>query len=89
MRIRNGFILRRMPEMNLVMPAGTMTKEYHKTVILNDTAAFLFELLQQREETVSSLTEALLREYDVDESRAAAAAESAVSDFREAGLLEE
>ena len=89
MRIKEGFILRRTPDMNLVMAAGKQMKEYHRMVVLNGTAAFLFEQLQKQEATAASLTDALLQEYEVDRPRAEAAVESVLHDFREAGILEE
>ena len=88
MKIREGFILRKMPDMNLVLPKGTMVKDYHKTVVLNDTAAFLFEQLVQ-DCTIEDCADALVKEYDIAYEKAYGAAKRTVADFKEAGLLED
>ena len=41
MKIKEGFVLRKMPGMNLVMPVGENIKTYKGSVMLNDTGAFI------------------------------------------------
>ena len=43
MKIKDGFILRKLPGMNLVMPTGKNVKTYNGSLVLNDTGAFLFD----------------------------------------------
>ena len=64
MKIRDGFILRRIPGMNLVMPAGRNVKSFNGLLMLNDTGAFIFERLQTGS-TPEETAQALTREYDV------------------------
>ena len=45
MKLKDNFVLRRLPGMNLVMPAGEEIQSYHGALMLNDTAAFIFECL--------------------------------------------
>ena len=42
MKIKEGFILRKVPGMNLVMPTGKNVKDFNGSLMLNDTGAFLF-----------------------------------------------
>lgn len=88
MKIREGFILRKLPDMNLVLPKGAMVKDCRKAVVLNDTAAFLYEQLEQ-DCTAEDCAKALMREYDIDYERACRAAEQTIAGFKEAGLLQE
>lgn len=47
MKIKDGFILRKVPGMNLVMPTGKNVKTFNGSLMLNDTGAFVFEHLQK------------------------------------------
>ena len=61
MRTKDGFVLRRVPGMNLVMPTGKNVKDFSGALMLNDTGAFIFEKLQKgatAEETARALTQA-------------------------------
>jgi len=86
-KVREGFVLRKLPDMNLVLPKGAMVKDYHNAVVLNDTAAFLFAQLETGS-TAEGCAKALTEEYDISYERAYAAAERTIADLQEAGLLE-
>lgn len=47
MKIKDGFILRKVPGMNLVMPTGKNVKTFNGSLLLNDTGALIFEKLQK------------------------------------------
>ena len=64
MKIRDGFILRKVPGMNLVMPTGKNVKSFNGSLMLNDTGAFIYEHLQKGS-TPEQTAEALTQEYDV------------------------
>ena len=64
MKIKDEFILRKVPGMNLVMPAGRNVKSFNGLLMLNDTGAFIFERLQTGS-TPEETAQALTREYDV------------------------
>lgn len=87
MKIKDGFILRKVPGMNLVMPTGKNVKSFNGSLILNDTGAFIFEKLQKgasAEETAQALT----REYDVTLDTASADVQNTVASLIEAGVAE-
>ena len=87
MKIKNGFILRKVPGMNLVMPTGKNVKTFNGSLMLNDTGAFIFEKLQKGstpEQTAGALTE----EYDVALETAGADVRSAIASLIEAGVAE-
>ena len=44
--IKEGFVLREMPGMNLVMPTGTNVKKFKGAIMLNDTGALIFSELK-------------------------------------------
>ena len=87
MKIKNGFILRKVPGMNLVMPTGKNVKEFNGSLMLNDTGAFIFERLQKGstpEETVQALTQ----EYDVSLDTASTDVQKTIDSLIEAGVAE-
>ena len=86
MKLRDGFVLRKMPGMNLVMPTGETAKEFKKTVVLNDTAAFIYELFQNGE-SLSSAAEKVVETYGIDHDTAVHSVEVTASDLKEAGLF--
>lgn len=87
MKIKEGFILRKVPGMNLVMPTGKNVKEFNGSLMLNDTGAFIFEHLQKGstpEETVQALTQ----EYDVSLDTASTDVQKTIDSLIEAGVAE-
>lgn len=65
MKIKEGFVLRKVGERSVVVPVGEMSKEFHGMITLNGTAAFLWEYFQE-EHTLEEATDALYDEYCVD-----------------------
>ena len=87
MKIKDGFVLRKVPGMNLVMPTGRNVKEFNGSLMLNDTGAFIFEKLQKGstpEQTARALTE----EYDVALDTASTDVKNTVASLIEAGVAE-
>ena len=87
MKIKDGFILRKVPGMNLVMPTGKNVKTFNGSLVLNDTGAFIFEKLQKGA-SPEQTAEALTREYDVSLDTASADVQNTVASLIEAGVAE-
>ncbi len=87
MKIKEGFILRRIPGMNVVMPTGENIRHFRNTVTLNNTAALIFEKLQQGE-SVQAIAEDLSARYGISTNEAAEDVNSIFEDFLEMGLAE-
>ena len=88
MKIKEGFVLRKLQGMNVVMPSGENIKDYKKAVVLNDTAVFIYEKLAQKE-TGEKIVKAMIFEYDIDRDKAEAAVGGTIRDLSEAGIMEE
>ncbi|MDD3832558.1 MAG: PqqD family protein [Oscillospiraceae bacterium] len=69
MKILSGYMLREVGGESIVVPVGSRTVDLRGIIKLNDTAAFLWEKLQD-ECTRQELVSAMLDEYDVDEETA-------------------
>ncbi len=87
MKIKNGFILRKVPGMNLVMPTGENVKEFNGSLMLNDTGAFIFERLQKGS-TQEEIADALTQEYDVSLDTVSADVQKTIDSLIEAGVAE-
>ena len=87
MKIKDGFVLRKIPGMNLVMPTGKNVKSFSGALMLNDTGAFIYERLQKgvtADETAQALTE----EYDVALETASTDVQNTINSLIEAGVAE-
>ena len=86
-KIKEGFVLRKMFDNNIVMPAGSEVKDFKGVLVLNDTGALIYEQLKAGksvEETAQALTDA----YDVTLEKALADVQKTIADLQEAGVAE-
>lgn len=87
MKIKDNFILRKVAGSYVVVPVGKLTLDFNGIINLNETGAFLFELLQKGAER-EELIDKLLAEYDVDRARAEADIDKFIQSVKEADVLE-
>ena len=87
MKIKDGFVLRKVPGMNLVMPTGKNVKAFNGSLMLNDTGAFIFEKLQKGS-TPEETARALTQEYDVSLDTASTDVQNTINSLIEAGVAE-
>lgn len=87
MKIKEGFVVRKIAGDTVVVPIGKNIDSMNGTIVLNDTAAFMWEQLQT-ETSAEEITERLLTEYDVLPEKAAADTEKFLSVLREHSILE-
>ncbi len=86
MKIKDGFVLRKVCEEFVVVAVGRQTLDFKGIIRLNDTGAFLWEQLQ-KECTAAELAAALAAEYAVDADTARADADEFIQSLRAADLL--
>ena len=79
MKIKQGFVLRKVAENYIVVPVGEMAKKFNGVIKLNESSAFMWKKLEQGIE-FNDLVKAVTDEYDVDIERA----ESDVKAFTDA-----
>ena len=87
MKIKQGFVLRNVADATIVVPTGSASIDFNGMITLNETGAFLWRLLEN-ETTEEQVLEAMLKEYDVDESTARAGIARFVAKLEHEGLLE-
>ena len=87
MKIKDNFILRKVADSYVVVPVNSLTLNFNGIITLNETGAFLFELMQkgtEREELIAGL----LREYEVTPEKAAVDVDKFIEKAKEANVLE-
>lgn len=87
MKIKDDFILRKVADTYVVVPVNSMTLDFNGIINLNETGAFLFELLQNSA-TKDELLIRLLEEYDVSKQKASSDIDIFIEKVKEADILE-
>ena len=85
MKIKDGYILREIAGEYVVIPSGE-NLNLNQMITLNETGSFLWKKLTDGA-SEEELVEALLAEYDVDETRARAAVTAFAAKLREHAFL--
>ncbi len=86
MKIREGFILRKIGDDIIVVPVGKASADFHGMIKLNNTAAAIWECIAEgknEDEIVASL----LDKYDVSKENAINAVRNTVDTLSKAGVL--
>ncbi len=87
MKIKKDFILRKVADSYVVVPVGKLTLDFNGIINLNETGAFLFEILQKGAER-EELIERMLEEYEVTPEKAAADIDIFLEKVKNADVLE-
>ena len=70
MKIRKGFVLEKVGDSYLCCAVGKLAREFSGFVRLNETGAFLWEILESAEVSEDELVSKMTAEYDIDEATA-------------------
>ena len=87
MKIKKGFVIRKVGGDSVVVPVGELSKNFHGMINLNETGAFLWQFYTE-DHTLDDGVNALLNEYDVEESLARADVEQFIKTITENGFAE-
>ena len=87
MRLLEGFVLRSIGKDHIVTAEGLDRVDFSKVLSLNDTAAYLWEQVQDRDFTPEDLVALLTARYDVDAQQARADIDKLLASWRDAGLI--
>ena len=87
MKIKEGFITKKVAVDVIVIPAEQALVDFKAIITLNETGAYLWELLKE-DISKEKLLENMLKEYDADEKILSADIDEFLSVLEEKGLLE-
>ena len=88
MKIKDGFILRKIANTDMVVPIGQNIADFNGIISLNDSAAFLWRRLKEGSD-IPFLVDALIREYNIKRDLAQRDVENFVARLQLADMLEE
>ena len=67
MKIKDGYLIREIAGAYVVVPAGEQVAQFNGLMTLNETAAFIWNILVAGAEE-DEIVKAIVEEYDVDET---------------------
>ena len=88
MRLKSGFGLRDICGEKVLVAEGLENIDFSKIVALNETSAYLWEKLENRDFGLNDMVELLLQEYDVQAEVAEKDCLELAQKWIEAGLAE-
>lgn len=88
MKIKDGFVLREVAGNNVVIGVGKTMQNFNGVLTLSGSGSLLWKKLEAGADK-DELTEALLKEYEVDRETASKDIDSFLDKIRSVNLLEE
>lgn len=88
MKLKEGLIFHAVGEEHMAVATGEAAKSFNGIIRNNETAAYIFELLQ-KDTTQEKVVAAMCERYDAPESVIAADVDTIIKEIRKAGLLDE
>lgn len=88
MKIKKGFRLRNVCGENIIVAEGIENIDFSRIISMNETSAYLWQNIQDKEFDADTLVKLLLTEYEVDEATARKDAEGLITKWLEAGIVE-
>ncbi|NBJ14682.1 MAG: PqqD family protein [Dehalobacter sp. 4CP] len=88
MKIKEGYLVRKIADCYIVVPVGERVIEFKGIMTLNDTGNFIWRGLTE-DISYNQLLASILDEYEIDEVTAKADLDDFIQSARESGVLEE
>lgn len=87
-KLKKGFVLRKIGAQYMAVPFGNMTNQVKGMVSLTESGYLLWKALEKGTNTVDALADVLLAEYDVDRDTAARDVNDFLNYLSELGVVE-
>lgn len=88
MRIKDGFELREICGENVILSHGMNNIDFSKLISLNETAAYMWKSVEDKDFDIKMLTDVLCDAYEVDRETAERDVNRVVSLWKENDLIE-
>lgn len=88
MRIKKGFVLEKVGDSYLSCAVGKLASEFSGFVRLNETGAFLWNLLTESDLTIEQMAEKMISEYDISKETAIKDIEVFAQNLAKNGIIE-
>lgn len=87
-KIKQGFVLRKIGPQYMAVPFGPMTKEIKGMISLSESGYTLWDAMNKGADSKEALVDVLLEQYDVEKEDAAKDVEDFLGFLAEIGVLE-
>jgi len=87
MKINEGFELRTVCDENVIVAYGRKNIDFSKVISLNESAAYLWNAVADKDFTCQELADLLCKEYEVDAQTALNDVKQMVASWKELGLV--
>ena len=88
MKIKDLFVLQELVDEYMVVPVGNEADRMQGIIRLNETGAFLWKLLSEKDRTEDDLVKAITDEYDTDKETAKKDVTAFIDTIKQFGCLE-
>lgn len=89
MKAKKGFNLRTICGENIIVAEGKENIDFSNIISMNESSAYLWNNIQQKDFTAEDLAALLVKEYEVDEETALEDARTLAQQWLKAGIIEE
>lgn len=89
MKTKEGFNLRTVCGEQILVAEGKENIDFSNIISMNETAAYLWESIIDKDFTEEDLVQLLLNEYEVEETIAQIDVRTLITQWKEAGIIEE
>lgn len=86
-KIKDDFVIRKIANSFVVVPVNNLTLDFNSIIHLNETGAFIFEILQKGAEK-DHILEKMIEEYEVSPETASADIDNFIQKLKDADMLE-
>ncbi len=88
MKIKKGFVLRKIAGTVIAVPTGELLEQIRKVITLTGTGEFIWQLLQE-DTTIEEISKKIVEEYEVDLDRATKDTQNFIKQLKEMKIIEE
>lgn len=88
MKIKDGFVTRKIGDKILAVAVGERSREFNGMITINETAQFIWKCLE-KETTIQQVVEEVMKQYSIDEQTAKQAVEGFIAELKHNELLDE
>lgn len=89
MKAKKGFNLREVCGEKIIVAEGKENIDFSNIISMNESSAYLWEKIGDKEFTAEDLAKLLTEQYEVDENTALADAQTLAKQWIKAGIVEE
>ena len=89
MKTKKGFMLREICGEKILVAEGEQNIDYCNIINMNESAAYLWEAVQDKDFDADMLANLLTEEYEIDKDTALADSKMLISKWMEVGIVED